>query len=223
MNANELADLLHTEDVQFSQQSVNGWAEEAITMLRQQQSEIEALKEELDKQGKIIPFTESEIKYSKPQFPDKPVGWWDGNPKNVIGISKTKECEDWFPLYTHPVKEHDLLPPALWANPKTEIHGIVDVRTYPLEGFIPLCVKQDADTMLRQQQESIEGLTRDYDLLLDEHQLLLKKEWVGLTDEEIEKGRDQTFSINNPYCPCDSKTMRKAVRWAEAKLKDNNT
>jgi len=108
MNANELADLLHTEDVQFSQQSVNGWAEEAITMLRQQ-------------------------------------------------------------------------------------------------------------------QESIEGLTRDYDLLLDEHQLLLKKEWVGLTDEEIEKGRDQTFSINNPYCPCDSKTMRKAVRWAEAKLKDNNT
>ena len=47
--------------------------------------------------------------------------------------------------------------------------------------------------------------------------------WVGLTDEEIEKGRDQTFSINNPYCPCDSKTMRKAVRWAEAKLKDKNT
>ena len=45
----------------------------------------------------------------------------------------------------------DGIPPALWANPKTEIHGIVDVRTYPLEGFIPLCVKQDADTMLRQQ------------------------------------------------------------------------
>ena len=49
------------------------------------------------------------------------------------------------------------------------------------------------------------------------------KPWVGLTDEEIEKGRDQTFSINNPYCPCDSKTMRKAVRWAEAKLKEKNT
>jgi hypothetical protein len=48
------------------------------------------------------------------------------------------------------------VPPALWANPKTEIHGIVDVRTYPLEGFIALCVKQDADTMLRQQQEEIE-------------------------------------------------------------------
>lgn len=48
------------------------------------------------------------------------------------------------------------------------------------------------------------------------------KPWVGLTDEEIEKGRDQTFSINNPYCPCDSKTMRKAVRWAEAKLREKN-
>ena len=79
-----------------------GYLQEKI---QQQQAEIEALKEELDKQGKIIPFTESEIKYSKPQFPDKPVGWWDGNPKNVIGISKTKECEDWIPLYTHPVKD----------------------------------------------------------------------------------------------------------------------
>jgi len=49
-----------------------------------------------------------------------------------------------------------------------------------------------------------------------------RKPWVGLTEEEIEKGRDQTFSVNNPYCPCDSKTMRKAVRWAEAKLKEKN-
>ena len=31
-----------------------------------------------------------------------------------------------------------------------------------------------AVTKLRQQQESIEGLTRDYDLLFAEHQLLLK-------------------------------------------------
>ena len=54
-------------------------------------------------------------------------------------------------------------------------------------------------------------------------ELEAQRTWVGLTDEEIEKGRDQTFSINNPYCPCDSKTMRKAVRWAEAKLKEKNT
>lgn len=36
-----------------------------------------------------------------------------------------------------------------------------------------------------------------------------------LTEGEIEKGRDATFSIRNPFCPCDSKTMLKAVRWAE--------
>lgn len=36
-----------------------------------------------------------------------------------------------------------------------------------------------------------------------------------LTDEQIEKGREAIFSTSNPFCPCDSKTMRKAVRWAE--------
>lgn len=38
---------------------------------------------------------------------------------------------------------------------------------------------------------------------------------VPLTDEQIESGRKVTFSTSNPFCPCDSKTMRKAVRWAE--------
>ena len=37
-----------------------------------------------------------------------------------------------------------------------------------------------------------------------------------LTEQAIEAGRHQVFSTGNPYCPCDSKTMRKAVRWAEA-------
>jgi len=50
-----------------------------------------------------------------------------------------------------------------------------------------------AATKLRQQQESIEGLNRDYDLLFAEHQLLLKKEWVELTDEEIMKIADDVF------------------------------
>ena len=39
----------------------------------------------------------------------------------------------------------------------------------------------EAADKLRQQQESIEGLNRDYDLLFAEHQLLLKKERVGLS------------------------------------------
>lgn len=37
-----------------------------------------------------------------------------------------------------------------------------------------------------------------------------------LTEEQLEKGRDQTFSINNPFCPCDSKTFSKVARWVES-------
>lgn len=37
-----------------------------------------------------------------------------------------------------------------------------------------------------------------------------------LSEAQLEKGRDQTFSINNPFCPCDSKTFRKVARWVEA-------
>lgn len=39
---------------------------------------------------------------------------------------------------------------------------------------------------------------------------------VLLTDKQIENGRKQVFSTDNPFCPCDAKTMRKAARWAEA-------
>ena len=77
----------------------------------------------------------------------------------------------------------DGIPPALWANPKTEIHGIVDVRTYPLEGFIPLCVKQDADAMLRQQQAEIASLQKNLDVAL----MIVNEPAKTLTDEEIHK------------------------------------
>ena len=36
-----------------------------------------------------------------------------------------------------------------------------------------------------------------------------------MTDAQIEKLREATFSTNNPFCPVDSKSMRKAVRAAE--------
>ena len=39
-----------------------------------------------------------------------------------------------------------------------------------------------------------------------------------LTNEQIEKGRQEVFSTSNPFCPCDSKTMRKAARWTELAL-----
>jgi hypothetical protein len=76
-----------------------------------------------------------------------------------------------------------------------------------------------AVTKLRQQQESIEGLTRDYDLLFAEHQLLRKKEWVGLSDEEIKAfdtwhdNREEEVGWCNPS---------EIVAYIEAKLKEKN-
>ncbi|RYE43925.1 MAG: hypothetical protein EOP24_26100 [Hyphomicrobiales bacterium] len=39
----------------------------------------------------------------------------------------------------------------------------------------------------------------------------------AMTDAQIEKLREATFSTNNPFCPVDSKSMRKAIRAYEAK------
>ena len=80
------------------------------------------------------------------------------------------------------------------------------IEELPWGNYEVLCAL--AVTKLRQQQESIEGLTRDYDLLFAEHQLLRKKEWVSLTDEE----RDE-------ICLGDESIARSI----EAKLKDKNT
>ena len=78
------------------------------------------------------------------------------------------------------------------------------MRDYIVFEYLPEIV-----SMLRKQQESIEGLNRDYDLLFAEHQLLLKKEWIGLTDEER-----QDIALEVPI---------DAVFITEAVLKDKNT
>ncbi len=39
-----------------------------------------------------------------------------------------------------------------------------------------------------------------------------------LTDEEIAKGWHDTFSTENPYCPCNLKSFTKAVRWHERRI-----
>jgi len=46
--------------------------------------------------------------------------------------------------------------------------------------------------------------------------------WKSLTPDEIEKGRQLTFSTENPFCPCDRKTMLKAVQWADRELRKKN-
>lgn len=51
---------------------------------------------------------------------------------------------------------------------------------------------------------------------MDAHAIeAIRLNMAPLSDEQIEQGRRDTFSTENPFCPCDSKTMRKAVRWAE--------
>lgn len=37
-----------------------------------------------------------------------------------------------------------------------------------------------------------------------------------MTDAEMREGRERIFSVDNPYCPCDSKTFMKVTRYVEA-------
>lgn len=64
-----------------------------------------------------------------------------------------------------------------------------------------------------QRQHDAEALAGEY--LMQRDDARAKATPTPLTDAQIEEGRMATFSTNNPFCPCDSKTMRKAVRWAE--------
>lgn len=53
-----------------------------------------------------------------------------------------------------------------------------------------------------------DGLLRVANLLPDDFA-------APLTDGQIERLREATFSTNNPFCPVDQKSMLKAVRAAE--------
>ena len=76
----------------------------------------------------------------------------------------------------------------LYTTPKIEV-GCAECGV--IGGHALYCVDcaekfvGEAATKLQQKQETIEGLNRDYDLLFAEYQLLLKKEWVGLTNGEM--------------------------------------
>ena len=104
MNANELADML----------KVDSWyklvtREEIAAMLRQQQAEIETLKQIIDANN----LSQNIGQFVKPA--NEPVAWavWEGRPHDLFF---TKEESDELcrlkggdaksiPLYTHPVKE----------------------------------------------------------------------------------------------------------------------
>ena len=70
MNANELAEELHDLDVQASQQSLNDWAEQAATMLRQQQAEINRLNYDMEgfKQNFFVSGFHLQIKMANEQL-----------------------------------------------------------------------------------------------------------------------------------------------------------
>ena len=90
MNANELADKLNSSNT-------NGnLCDEAATMLRQQQAEIEALKA-----AKIRAYNNGVEDGRKPDTNNKPVAWM--SKKGIL--SYVNDMGFTIPLYTHPVKE----------------------------------------------------------------------------------------------------------------------
>ena len=94
--ANELADLIENEDTLW----LEGRLSEIATMLRQQQAEIEALKQIIDANN----LNQNIGQFVKPT--NEPVAWMHQNPD--YAISKHQSLEYNIPLYTHPVKEHDI-------------------------------------------------------------------------------------------------------------------
>jgi hypothetical protein len=84
------------------------WIKKAATMLRQQQAEIEALKQIIDANN----LSQNIGQFVKPT--NKPVAWMiktlDGRSLMLYGEEqppKFKEDVQYIPLYTHPVKEQD--------------------------------------------------------------------------------------------------------------------
>ena len=65
------------------------------------------------------------------------------------------------------------------------ITAIKEALAQPEQEPIGYISEAETDRLIAQKQETIEGLNRDYDLLFAEHQLLLKKEWVGLTQTQV--------------------------------------
>ena len=131
MNANELADKLklfwHTEN--------DNLFEEAATMLRQQQAEIEELKKELALWRLSKSSEEIEQVGTNPTSVgglDKPVGHFypEGEGATIYDIKfawKVTGTTEPIPLYTHPAKtltDEEIL--ALWTQ-KNNLNGAKDV------------------------------------------------------------------------------------------------
>ena len=94
MKANELADIQA-----FKSEELTMWERNTTaTMLRQQQAEIEALKQIIDANN----LNQNIGQFVKPT--NEPVAWTDGK-GNYFDKNSFFPVDDLIPLYTHPVKE----------------------------------------------------------------------------------------------------------------------
>ena len=118
MNANELADELSKQTG-----GAGNIQQQAATMLRQQQAEIDALKQIIDANN----LNQNIGQFVKPT--NEPVAW--ARQDGVIAFHKQKELDSqgykWFPLYTHPVKEQDE------SFDRTASHRAGEYVSYPVK------------------------------------------------------------------------------------------
>ena len=122
MNANELADgILAIEERIFLTKKEHQLFQNSATMLRQQQAEIEALKQIIDANN----LNQNIGQFVKPT--NKPVAWMDYlEHSDVYDLNVSGRG---IPLYTHPVKEEHFE-----DEPQAEeLHEIMQSNTHPVK------------------------------------------------------------------------------------------
>ena len=105
LNANELAEIIqHLENANYI------GASKAATMLREQQAEIEALKQIIDANN----LSQNIGQFVKPA--NEPVAWMSNGKEFYV---QKNYCPDFIPLYTHPYKPS-----------KSEVDALLDNADY---------------------------------------------------------------------------------------------
>ena len=96
MNANEIADELTK---MFRGEEYDRLVHEIPDLLRQQQAEIEALKQIIDANN----LNQNIGQFVKPT--NEPVAWMNKIATSWVTTTPDEFKDEWIPLYTHPVKE----------------------------------------------------------------------------------------------------------------------
>ena len=120
--ANELADYLDN-NVEAMIMSEQRHIDKAATMLRQQQAEIEALKQIIDANN----LNQNIGQFVKPT--NEPVAWMNKIATSWVTTTPDEFKDEWIPLYTHPVKE-------LTDEEIRHIQAICHLKDVGYDGFI---------------------------------------------------------------------------------------